>query len=48
MARENQSLNDTIAVLRRGANSLAIDNATLRIENEALRRPRPAARPRAG
>ena len=31
------SLQDTIAILRAGANSLAIDNALLQVENERLR-----------
>lgn len=33
-----KSLEDTIVVLRDGANTLAIDNAILRIENERLRK----------
>jgi regulator of replication initiation timing len=37
MSHELEALRDTVAVLRAGANSLAIDNATLRIENEHLR-----------
>jgi regulator of replication initiation timing len=38
MSHELQALRDTLAVLRAGANSLAIDNTTLKIENEHLRR----------
>ena len=37
MSHTIHALRDTIAVLRAGANSLAIDNALLRIENERLR-----------
>lgn len=37
MSHTIDALKDTIVVLRAGANSLAIDNAILRIENERLR-----------
>jgi hypothetical protein len=37
MSHELEALRDTVAVLRAGANSLALDNATLKIENEHLR-----------
>ena len=46
MTHEIHSLNATIDELRRGANSLAVDNALLRIEIDALRRPAPSARSR--
>jgi regulator of replication initiation timing len=38
MSREIVALRDTIAVLRSGANSLAVENAALKIDNEDLRR----------
>jgi regulator of replication initiation timing len=38
MSQELQALRETLAVFRAGANSLAIDNTTLKIENEHLRR----------
>jgi regulator of replication initiation timing len=37
MTHELEALRDTIAVLRAGANALALDNATLKIDNEHLR-----------
>lgn len=37
MAHRLSALQDTVDVLRAGANTLAIDNALLRIENERLR-----------
>ena len=37
LSHEVEALRDTVAVLRAGANSLAIDNVTLAIENEHLR-----------
>ncbi len=37
MSHTIRALQDTIDVLRAGANSLAIDNALLHIENERLR-----------
>jgi regulator of replication initiation timing len=37
MSHTIHSLHDTIAVLRAGANSLAIDNAILRLDNDRLR-----------
>ena len=37
MSHTIHALQDTIDVLRAGANSLAIDNALLRIENDRLR-----------
>ena len=37
MSHELQSLRDTVEVLRVGANSLAIDNAMLKIQNQHLR-----------
>ena len=37
MTHELEALRDTVAVLRAGANSLALDNATLKIDNEHLR-----------
>jgi hypothetical protein len=37
MSHTIHALRDTIVVLRAGANSLAVDNALLRIENERLR-----------
>ena len=37
MSHTIHSLQDTIDVLRVGANSLAIDNTILRLENERLR-----------
>jgi regulator of replication initiation timing len=37
MSHELQTLRDTIEVLRTGANSLALENALMRIENEELR-----------
>jgi hypothetical protein len=41
-----ESLQETIAVLREGANELAIDNAILRIENERLRKAARLASPK--
>jgi hypothetical protein len=46
MSREIVALRDTIAVLRSGANSLAIENATLKIDNVDLRRLRALGRRR--
>ena len=37
MRHEVSAMRDTVEVLRAGANTLAIDNATLKIENEHLR-----------
>jgi hypothetical protein len=37
MTHEIEALRDTVAVLRAGASSLAVDNATLKIDNEHLR-----------
>ena len=45
MSREIMALRDTIAVLRSGANSLAIENATLKVDNEDLREAAAARRP---
>lgn len=48
MSHEVQSLQATVAELRRGANSLAIDNAILQIENEDLRHATPGTPPKRG
>ena len=48
MSHTIHALQDTIVVLRAGANSLAIDNALLRIENERLRIAERSATPQRG
>jgi hypothetical protein len=45
-SNEVAALQATIEVLRHGANTLAVDNAILRIENEDLRRSVRTARPK--
>jgi regulator of replication initiation timing len=44
---ENSALRDTIAALRTGANSLAVENAMLQIENDHFRRLRAPCKARA-
>jgi regulator of replication initiation timing len=46
LSHKVEALQETIAVLRDGANELAIDNAILRIENERLRKAARLASPK--